>query len=152
MDSKNIKQQKKSKLRTEKSILGLLCFNCNRNFEILGLEIYTIRFQNFNWIIFASEKQPEYEYEYYLVLKKPPEYEYYSVWKYLPNTSTNIAIRCQLFEYYLNTELFAHLWFYSIKILYEICQILNVLAATDFESKDIVVSTSKLGSGGRQDF
>ena len=27
-----------------------------------------------------------------------------------PNTNTNITIRSQLFEYYSNTELFAHLW------------------------------------------
>ena len=36
------------------------------------------------------------------------EYEYYSFWKYFPDTSTNISIRSQLFEYYLNTELLAH--------------------------------------------
>ena len=36
------------------------------------------------------------------------EYEYYSVWKNQPNTNTSIW--SQLFEQYLNTELFAHLY------------------------------------------
>ena len=38
------------------------------------------------------------------------EYEYYSVFQKWPNTNTNTSIRPQLFEYYSNTELFAHLW------------------------------------------
>ena len=42
--------------------------------------------------------------------EKLPEYEYYLVLKNHPNTNTNITIRSQLFEYYSNTELFAHLW------------------------------------------
>ena len=50
-----------------------------------------------NTNIFGFEKSSEYEYEYY------------SVCQYLPNTNTNITIRSQLFEYYSNTELFAHL-------------------------------------------
>ena len=67
----------------ENCILGLLCFNYNRNLEIKTLgEIYTIRFPNFNRIririIFGFEKSPEYEYEYYSVLKNHP------------NTNTNI--------------------------------------------------------------
>jgi len=88
----------------------------NKKCQILTFgEIHTIRFSNFNRIririlfglenqantntnIFGFEKSSEYEYEYY------------SVWKYLPNTNTNITIRSQLFEYYSNTELFAHLW------------------------------------------
>ena len=47
--------------------------------------------------IFGFEKSPEYKYEYYLVSE------------YLPNTNTNITIQSQLFEYYLNPELLAHL-------------------------------------------
>ena len=46
----------------------------------------------------------EYEYEYYLVFQK------------LPNTNTNTSIRPQLFEYYSNTQLFAHLCVSSILI------------------------------------
>ena len=76
------------------------------------------------YILFGFQTSTEYEYEYYSGLENPAntntnifgfeksskyEYEYYSVWKYLPNTNTNITIQSQLFEYYSNTELFAHL-------------------------------------------
>ena len=76
------------------------------------------------YILFGFQTSTEYEYEYYSGLENQAntntnifgfeksseyEYEYYSVWKYLPNTNTNITIRSQLFEYYSNTELFAHL-------------------------------------------
>ena len=77
------------------------------------------------YLLFGFQTSTEYEYEYYSGLENHAntntnifgfeksseyEYEYYSVWKYLPNTNTNITIRSQLFEYYSNTELFAHLW------------------------------------------
>ena len=76
------------------------------------------------YILFGFQTSTEYEYEYYSGFENEAdtntnifgfgksseyEYEYYSVWKYLPNTNTNITIRSQVFEYYSNTELFAHL-------------------------------------------
>ena len=54
-------------------------------------------------ILFGFSKMTEYEYEYYSVFQK---------W---PNTNTNTSIRPQLFEYYSNTELFAHLSYQTIK-------------------------------------
>ena len=84
-----------------------------------------IRFPNFNpirtKIIFGFEKSLEYKYKYYSALKNhqiririlfglklSSEYEYYySIWS-------------QLFEYYSNTDLFAHLCFQPSAILHSV--------------------------------
>ena len=82
MDSKNIKQQKKSKLRTEKSILGLLCFNLY--YSVSKLQLNNIRFWKTTriwiWILFGSEKTTWIWILFGLKISSEHEYEYrYSV-------------------------------------------------------------------------